>query len=100
MLMLMSAITLFVVFMPVLPFDCLIMHGGSNSVLLLVIRNTDWMETMMMMMMMMMMLMMMCCDPQFILLLKQTNFSRTCRQFKTLVREELIALGNLPTIEG
>jgi hypothetical protein len=89
----MSAITLFVVFfLPILPFDCLIMHGGSNSVLLLVIRNTDWMKTIMMMMM--------CCDPQSILLLKQTIFSRTCRQFKTLVREELIALGTLPTIEG
>lgn len=87
----MSAITLFVVFLPILPFDCLIMHGGSNSVLLLVIHDTDWMK---------MIMMMMCYDRQFILLLKQTNLSRTCRQFKTSVREELIVLGTLTTIEG
>jgi len=53
MLMLMSAITMFVVLLPILPFDGLIMHGGSNSVLLLVIHNTDWTK----------MIMMMCCDP-------------------------------------
>ena len=52
MLIFMSAITLFVVLLPILPFDGLIMHGGSKSVLLLVIHNTDWTK-----------IIMLCCDP-------------------------------------
>jgi len=54
MLMLMSPITMFVVLLPILKFDALIMHGGSKSVRILVIHNTDWTK---------MMMMMLCCDP-------------------------------------
>ena len=52
MLMLMSAITIFVVLLPILPFDALIVHGESNRVRILVINNTAWMK----------MIIMMCCD--------------------------------------
>jgi len=50
----MSPITMFVVLLPILKFDALIMHGGSKSVRILVIHNTDWTK---------MMMMMLCCDP-------------------------------------